>query len=87
MGMKKISPQVIDSFNSALRKLTGYSRRALAAEICTEFFDSSPTKMERHLKVGREMIKLGLKEHRTGIRCLDGYSLRGAKKKKLPTKA
>lgn len=79
--MKDLSPQVIDSFNSALQKLTGPARRALAAEICIEFFDSSPTKMERHLKVGREMVKLGLKEHHSGIQCLDGYSLRGAKKK------
>lgn len=79
--MKDLSPQIIDSFNSALQKLTGHARRALAAEICIEFFDSSPTKMERHLKIGREMVKLGLKEYQTGIRCLDGYSFRGAKKK------
>jgi hypothetical protein len=85
--MKDLSPQVIDSFNSALEKLTGASRRALAAEICIEFFDSSPTKMERHLKVGREMVQLGLNEHRTGIQCLDAYGLRGAKKKRrtIPT--
>ena len=67
--------------HSALQKLTGYTRRALAAEICIEFFDGSPAKMERHLRVGREMVKLGLQEHYSGIRCLDGYSLRGAKKK------
>jgi len=83
--MKSLTPQVIDSFNSALQKLTGSSRRALAAEICIEFFDSSPTKMERQIKVGREMVKLGLKEHLSGIKCLDGYSLRGAKKKSRTT--
>lgn len=80
--MKKLTPQVIHSFNSALQKLTGFARRALAAEICIEFFDSSPTKMERHLKVGREMVILGLEEHRSGIRCVDAYNARGAKKKK-----
>lgn len=79
--MKNLSPQIIDSFNSALQKLTGSSRRSLAAEICIEFFESSPTKMERHLKVGREMVKLGLQEHLSGICCVDGFSLRGAKKK------
>jgi len=83
--MKKLSSQVIDSFNSALQKLTGFSRRAFAAEICIEFFDSSPTKMESHLKVGREMVKLGLKEHFSGIQCLDAYNLRGAKKKNCST--
>ena len=85
--MQDLSPEVIDSFNTALQKLTGYNRRAFAAKICIEFFDSSATKMERHLKVGREMVKLGLKEHQTGIRCLDGYSLRGAKKKRPNSKA
>lgn len=83
--MKSLSPQIINSFNSALQKLTGASRRALAAEICIEYFDSSPTKMERHIKVGREMVKLGLKEHLSGIECLDAYSLRGAKKKNRTT--
>ena len=83
--MKSLSPEVILSFNSALQKLTGHNRRALAAEICIEFFDSSPTKMERHLKVGREMVKLGLEEHRSGIRCVDAYNKRGAKKKKSTT--
>ena len=85
--MQDLSPEVIDSFNTALQKLTGYNRRAFAAKICIEFFDSSTTKMERHLKVGREMVKLGLKEHQTGIRCLDGYSLRGTKKKRPNSKA
>lgn len=79
--MEKLTPQVIESFNSGLEKLTGFARRAYAAEICIKFFESSPTKMERHLKIGREMVKLGLAEHQSGIRCLDAYSLRGAKKK------
>ncbi len=83
--MNRLSPEVIKSFNSALDKLSGFSRRALAAEICIEFFDSSPTKMERHLKVGREMVKLGLAEHRSGIQCVDAYNKRGAKKKKFTT--
>ena len=84
--MKTLTSEVILSFNSALQKLTGYDRRALAAEICMEFFDNSPTKMERHLKVGREMVKLGLEEHRSGIRCVDAFNARGAKKKKSTTR-
>ena len=85
--MKKLSPEVLSQFNSGLEKLTGFNRRAFAAEICVEFFDSSPTKMERHLKVGRAMVSLGLAEHRSKIRCVDAYNLRGAKKKKrnIPT--
>lgn len=77
-----LSPSVISSFNSALCKLTGYQKRAFAAELCEEYFDNSPRKMEREFKVSRDMVSLGLHERRTGIRCIEAYNLRGAKKKK-----
>lgn len=80
--MKVLSPEIISIFNSALSKLTGHYRREYAAELCESFFDSSPTKMERHLKVSRKMVILGQHERRTGIRCLELFSRRGAKKKK-----
>lgn len=82
-----LAPAVISSFNSALSKLTGYQKRAFAAELCEEYFDSSPRKMESWFDVGREMVALGLHERRTGIRCIDAYNLRGAKKKKSHTPA
>lgn len=78
-------PEVISSFNSALKKLTGYNRRCYAAELCEKFFESSPRKMERYLSVSREMVKLGLHERRTGIRCLEAFQQRGAKKKSVFT--
>ena len=77
-----LAPAVMKSFNSALSKLTGYKKRAFAAELCEEYFDSSPRKMERYFDVSRHMVSLGLEERRTGIRCLDAYELRGQKKKK-----
>lgn len=80
--MKKLPLEFISTINSALEKLTGFKRRAYAAEICIEYFESSPMKMERALNVGREMVKLGLSEYRSGIRCVDAYNMRGAKKKK-----
>ena len=83
--METISPEIINVLNSALQKLTGYSRRAYAAELCEQFYNNSSRNMERHLKVGREMVDLGLNERRTGIRCLDNYEQRGAKKKKSST--
>ena len=78
----KLSAEILETFNSALIKLTGYDRRSFAAELCEKFFDSSPRKMESYLRVSREMVKLGLHERRTGIRCVDNYQARGAKKKK-----
>ena len=80
--MKSLAPEIINSFNSALSKLTGHSRREYAAELCKKFFDSSPTKMERHLNVSRKKVELAMHECRTGIRCLELFSMRGAKKKK-----
>ena len=77
-----LSPTVMSSFNSALSKLTGHKKREFAAELCEEYFEGSPRKMERYFDVGRDMVSLGLHERRTGIRCMDAYKLRGAKKKK-----
>lgn len=76
-----LEKKIIESFNTALLKLTGYKRREFAAELCEFFFDSSPRKMERYLNVGREMVKLGMNERRTGIRCIDNYEDRGVKKR------
>jgi len=77
-----LAPEVLSSFNSALNKLTGFARRQYAAELCEQYFDNSPRMMESHLQVSRSMVALGLHERRTGIRCLDAYTVRGAKKKK-----
>jgi hypothetical protein len=82
MKKKKLTLDTIRQFNSALSKLTGFNRRAFAAELCEFYFNSSPREMEKVLSVGREMVKLGMHERRTGIRCIDGFSYRGRKKKK-----
>ena len=82
--MKKLSPIVLSSFNSALQKLTGSKRRSFAAELCETFFDSSPRKMERYMKVSRDMVRLGMDERQANEVCShkDSYNKRGAKKKK-----
>lgn len=79
--METLSQLVQTSFNFGLSKLTGYRRRAFAAELCVNFFGSSARKMERLLKVSRSMVELGLQERRTGLRCVDSFNQRGAKKK------
>lgn len=80
--MKPLYPDIIESFNLALNKLTGYERRSYAAALVTRHFDGSARKAERVLCVSRQMVELGLKEQATGIRCVDAYSLRGRKKKR-----
>lgn len=81
--MVELSSDVLGCFKSALNKLTGYKRREYAAELCELYFDNSARKMERYLKIGRATIILGQNERRSGIRCIDAYNLRGAKKKNI----
>lgn len=80
--MKRLEPEYVSVFNSALSKLKGFSRRQYAAELCELFFDGSATKMERYLNVSRKLVELGMHERRTGIQCIELFSQRGAKKKR-----
>jgi hypothetical protein len=79
--MIDLSTDVLNCYNSALTKLTGYKRRAFAAELCELYFDNSARKMEYYLNIGRSTIKLGQHERSSGFRCVDAYSLRGSKKR------
>lgn len=80
--MDTLPANVIASFNLALAKLTGHSRRSFAAQVAIAHFDGSSRKTERFLAVSRQMVELGLKERATGICCLDAHCLKGRKKKK-----
>ena len=80
--MQDLPPEALTSFKTALSLLTGYKKRQFAAELAEKFFESSPRKVETWLGVKRDMVELGLHERRSGIRCEDGYGLRGRKKKK-----
>lgn len=79
--MEQLDERVLSSFNSALEKMTGYTRRAYAAELAVTYFDGSARKAERYLNVSRALVFLGLKERETGIQCLDSFQLRGRKRK------
>lgn len=60
--------------------LTGHQRRLFQAEVTAELCGGSPRRAERHFGWGRETIRLGLHERRTGIRCLENFSARGLKR-------
>lgn len=62
------------------KKLSKHEKRAFMAEVTIKYFDGSAYKAERTLAWGREAIKLGMHELRTGIICLGNYSARGRKK-------
>jgi len=80
--MEELNSKFISSLNSALRKMTGHTRRIYAAELALDYFKGSARKTERVLDVSRSMVELGLHEKATGIRCLDAFESRGRKKKK-----
>ena len=65
---------------SAANRLTGSNRRQFMAEVTLELLDGSPTKAERLLGWGRETVRTGMMELKTGIECIDNFSGRGNKK-------
>lgn len=84
--MKSLSQEILNSFKSGIKRLTGYERRQYAAELTRTYLDGSPYKAERYLGVSRTMVEKGLREAETGIRCRENFHLRGRKKKKKNTK-
>jgi hypothetical protein len=83
--MEKLSFDIIENFNLALSLLTGYERRKYAASLSKQYFDGSPRKTERELRVSRSVVELGIKEQESGFRCIENFKLRGRKKKKIPS--
>ncbi len=75
--MAKLSESVKEDILSAARKLTGYRRREYQAEMAIKYCDGKPRRAERVFGWGREAVRTGLNERRTGIRCLDNFRARG----------
>lgn len=64
----------------AARRLTGFTRRAYQADIAIKYFEGSARKAERAMGWGRKTVEKGLKETKSGIRCLDNFRGRGRKR-------
>lgn len=75
-----LTEQVITTIKSAAAKLTGFRRREYMAEVALQYCDGSPRKAERWFGWGRDAVKTGLNEKRTGIRCVDNVKTRGRRK-------
>jgi hypothetical protein len=74
------TPEILVTIKSAASKLTGYRRRQFQAEVTEKYCQRSPRRAERIFGWGRDAVRLGLNERRTGIRCLDNFSDRGRHK-------
>lgn len=68
-----------DLLRSAARRLTGHQRRLFQAEVARHLCDGNPRRTERLFGWGRANVSLGLKEARSGIRCLENFQARGQK--------
>ena len=75
-----LTADFVDSIKSAARKLTGWRRRELQAEMALKHCDGSPRRAEQAFGWGRAAVATGLGERRTGIRCRDDFQKRGRKK-------
>ncbi len=66
-----------DLLRLAAQTLTGHQRRRFQAEVTARLCDGSPRRAERRVGWGRANIALGQHELRTGIRCVEIFSVRG----------
>ena len=86
MDINKISDTLRSIIKNTAKKLSGAAKREYAAEITLELLEGSDRKAESELGWSREMVKKGMMELTTNIRCVDNYSARGNKKteEKMP---
>lgn len=75
-----LTDEMIETIKSGAAKLTGFRRREYMAEVALQYCGGSARKAERLFGWGREAVRTGLHEKRTGIRCLDNFTARGRKK-------
>ena len=85
--IKKLNNEVKTIIKDAAKRLTGFKRRAYQAKITLDYLGESARKAEREMGWGRESVEKGLKETKSGIRCIDNYQGRGRKRTedKLPS--
>jgi hypothetical protein len=78
--MEPLTEATVETIRSAAKLLTGYRRRRFQAEVALRYCGGSARKAETTFGWGRDAVRTGLGELRTGIRCLDSYYLTGRKK-------
>jgi hypothetical protein len=73
-----------DSYDQLLRlaaqRLTGHQRRLFQAQTCLTLCDGNPRLAERRFGWGRHTVAKGLHELQSGVRCLENFHSRGARR-------
>jgi hypothetical protein len=66
-------------FKKALGFLSGRDRRALVAGMALEVGRGGESYVAKEFNVGRDTIRTGIHELKSGFRCVDAYNMRGRK--------
>lgn len=73
-----------DPYDQLLRlganRLTSHQRRLFQAQVCLALCDGNPRLAERRFGWGRHTVQKGLHELRSGVRCLENFQTRGARR-------
>jgi hypothetical protein len=73
-----------DPYDELLRvgaeRLSGHQRRLFQAQVCLTLCDGNPRQAERRFGWGRQTVQKGLHEWQSGIRCLENFKARGARR-------
>jgi hypothetical protein len=79
-----IMNDTLDQYDELLRlaaqRLTGHQRRLFQAQVCRTLCEGNPRQAERRFGWGRYTVAKGLHESRSGVRCLENFSTRGARR-------
>jgi hypothetical protein len=68
-----------DILIKTVEKLKGSDKRVALASIAKKYGHGGNSFVAKEFKVGRDTIRLGGHELRTGIRCVDAFNMRGRK--------
>jgi len=75
------NPQSYDELlRVGAQRLTGHQRRLFQAQVCSTLCDGNPRKAERRFGWGRHTVQKGLQELHSGVRCLENFQARGARR-------
>jgi hypothetical protein len=76
--VKDSTEQYEGLIRSAARRLKGHQRRLFQAEVTDALCGGNPRAAESRFGWGREAVRTGQNEARTGIRCVEDFPARGA---------
>jgi hypothetical protein len=73
-----------DTYDALLRlaaqRLKGHHRRLFQAQVCLQLCHGNTRLAEQRFGWGRHTVAKGLHEYQTGVRCVENYQARGARR-------